>query len=84
MKQTTSIDTEALCEKYLGLPAMVRHSTTEAFEPILAKIRGLVGGWSEKIVTPQVFSSIIALHCMSISMHHFILIHVVATNVICL
>jgi hypothetical protein len=34
-------------------------------------------------VTPQVFSSLIALHCMSISMHHFMLIHVVATNVIC-
>jgi hypothetical protein len=34
-------------------------------------------------VTPQVFSSIIALHYMSISMHHFMLFHMVATNVIC-
>jgi hypothetical protein len=34
-------------------------------------------------VTPQVFSSIIALHYMSISMHHFMLCHMVATNVIC-
>jgi hypothetical protein len=35
------------------------------------------------VVTPQVFSSIIALHYMSISMHHFMLFHMVATNVIC-
>jgi hypothetical protein len=35
------------------------------------------------IVTPQVFSSIIALHYMSISMHRFMLFHMVATNVIC-
>jgi hypothetical protein len=33
-------------------------------------------------VTPQVFSSIIALHCMSISMHHFMLFYVIATIVI--
>jgi hypothetical protein len=42
-----------------------------------------VGLGEEGAVTPQVFSSIIALHYMSISMHHFMLIHVVATNVIC-
>jgi hypothetical protein len=40
------------------------------------------GALEVKVVTPQVFSSIIALHCISISMHHFMLIHVVATNVI--
>jgi hypothetical protein len=34
-------------------------------------------------VTPQVFSSIISLHYMSISMHHCMLFHMVATNVIC-
>jgi hypothetical protein len=33
-------------------------------------------------VTPQVFSSIIALHCMSISMHHFMLFYVITTIVI--
>jgi hypothetical protein len=51
MKQTTGIDMEALCEKYLGLPMTVRHRTTEAFEPILEKIRGLVGGWIEKMLS---------------------------------
>jgi hypothetical protein len=48
MKQTTRLELGVLCEKYLGLPTTVGHSTTEAFEPILAKIRGLVRGWSEK------------------------------------
>jgi hypothetical protein len=50
MKQTTGIGMEALYEKYLGLPTEVGHSTTEAFEPIPIKIRGLVGGWSEKML----------------------------------
>jgi len=35
----------------LGLPIVVGQSTTEAFESILAKIRGLVGGWSEKLLS---------------------------------
>jgi hypothetical protein len=48
MKQATSIVTKALSEKYLGLPTAVEQSTTEAFEPIPTRIRGLVGGWSEK------------------------------------
>jgi hypothetical protein len=51
MKLTTCITTEALGEKYLGLPTAVGHSTTEAFELIPAKIRGLVGGWSEKCLS---------------------------------
>jgi len=51
MKQATGIITEALSEKYLGLPTAVGQSTTEAFESILAKIRGLVGGWSEKLLS---------------------------------
>jgi hypothetical protein len=51
MKLTTGITTKALGEKYLGLPTAVGHSTTEAFEPIPAKIRGLVGGWSEKCLS---------------------------------
>jgi hypothetical protein len=50
MKQATGIITEALSEKYLGLPTAVGHNTTEAFEPIPAKIRGLVGGWSNLVV----------------------------------
>lgn len=51
MKQSTGILTEALCEKYLGLPTALGCSTAEAFEPIPAKVRGLVGGWSEKLLS---------------------------------
>ena len=37
-KQATGIITEALSEKYLGLPIAVGQSTTEAFESIPTKI----------------------------------------------
>jgi len=42
MRQTTGIRIEAPCEKYLGIPTEVGHSTTEAFEPIFGS-----GGWLE-------------------------------------
>jgi hypothetical protein len=32
-------------------PLISQATTTEAFEPIPAKIRGLVGGWSEKMLS---------------------------------
>lgn len=39
---------EALAEKYLGLPTAVGRSTTEAFEYMPTRIRGLIGTWSAK------------------------------------
>ena len=42
MRQTIGIGIEAPCEKYLGIPTEVGHSTTEAFEPIFGS-----GGWLE-------------------------------------
>lgn len=51
MMQITGVNTEALCEKYLGLPTAVGRSTKEAFEHIPSKIRGLMGGWSEKMLS---------------------------------
>ena len=42
MRQTTGIGIEAPCEKYLGIPTEVGHSTTEAFEPIPGS-----GAWLE-------------------------------------
>lgn len=51
MRQSTGIVTEALGEKYLGLPTAVGRSTTDSFEPIPAKVRSLVGGWSEKLLS---------------------------------
>jgi hypothetical protein len=51
VKQITGIHTEALCEKYLGLPTAVGRSTKEAFECIPSRIRGIMGGWSEKLLS---------------------------------
>jgi ribonuclease HI len=51
MKTTTGILTEALSEKYLGLPTAVGRSTKEAFEYIPGKISDLMGGWGEKLLS---------------------------------
>jgi hypothetical protein len=51
VKQIMGIFTEALGEKYLGLPTAVGRSSKEAFEPIPGKIQGLMGGWSEKLLS---------------------------------
>ena len=40
------IHTEALAEKYLGLPTALGRSTKEAFEFMPNNLRGLVGTWS--------------------------------------
>lgn len=46
VRQVLQIDKEALAEKYLGLPTAVGRSTREAFEFMLARIKGLIGTWS--------------------------------------
>jgi hypothetical protein len=46
--EITGIGTEALSEKYLGLPTAVGRSTKEAFEHLPTKIKNVMGGWSEK------------------------------------
>jgi hypothetical protein len=51
MKTTTGIQTEALCEKYLGLPTAVGRNTKEAFEHIPSKVSGLTRGWGEKLLS---------------------------------
>jgi len=40
------IDTEALFDKYLGLPTAVGRSSTEAFDFMATRIKNLVGTWS--------------------------------------
>jgi hypothetical protein len=50
-KQIMNIQTEALGDKYLRLPIAVGRSTKEVFEPIPTKIRGLVNGWGEKMLS---------------------------------
>lgn len=42
------IHTEALGEKYLGLPTSAKRGTSEAFKYIPAWVRGMIGGWAEK------------------------------------
>jgi hypothetical protein len=51
MRGSTGIQTEALCEKYLGLPTAVGRNTKEAFEHIPSKIKDLMGGWGEKLLS---------------------------------
>lgn len=46
MRTLLQIDTEALAEKYLGLPTALGRATKEAFEYMPNKVRGLVGAWS--------------------------------------
>lgn len=43
---TLHIQSEALAEKYLGLPTAVGRSLKGSFQYMLAKIKGLVGSWS--------------------------------------
>lgn len=40
------IDTEDLSDRYLGLPIALGRSTTESFDSLPSKIKGLVGSWS--------------------------------------
>jgi hypothetical protein len=48
VKQTTEIQNEALCEKYLGLPTAVGRRIKEVFEAIPTKVSGLINGLGEK------------------------------------
>ena len=44
----SDIHTEALTEKYSGLPIALGRSTKEAFEYMPTRVKGLIGGWSDK------------------------------------
>jgi hypothetical protein len=81
--------------RHLGVPSCVSRTISE---PMVHSAQTMhlsctdtktISKWTETrfhmthVVTPQVFSCIIALHYRSISMHHFMLFHMVATNVIC-
>jgi hypothetical protein len=46
VRQELNIDTEALSDKYLGLPTALGRSTTEAFDFMPTRVKGLVGTWS--------------------------------------
>jgi hypothetical protein len=46
MKTVVQINTEALAEKYLGLPTALGRATSGVFMYFPNRIRGLVGAWS--------------------------------------
>lgn len=46
VRNVLQIETEALAEKYLGLPTALGRSSKEAFEYMPSRIRGLIGSWS--------------------------------------
>ncbi|GJN27911.1 hypothetical protein PR202_gb15975 [Eleusine coracana subsp. coracana] len=46
--ETMHIVQEALAERYLGLPTALGRSINDVFEYMLSKLKGLIGGWSEK------------------------------------
>lgn len=46
VRSILQINTEALAEKYLGLPTALGRATKEAFEYMPTRIRNLVGAWS--------------------------------------
>lgn len=42
------IGTEALGERYLGLPTTAERGAADVFNYVLARVRGMVGGWAER------------------------------------
>lgn len=46
VRQELHIETEALTDKYLGLPTAVGRSNAETFEFMPARIKGVIGSWS--------------------------------------
>lgn len=46
VRSALQIDTEALAEKYLGLPTALGRSTNGAFEYMPSRLRNLMGVWS--------------------------------------
>lgn len=48
MQQSLGIQTEALGERYQGLPTAVETASNGVFEFISGRVRGLVNGWAEK------------------------------------
>jgi hypothetical protein len=71
-----NIHTEALGEKYLGLPTTVGRSSKEAFEPIPSKIRSLMNGWGEKLLScaaREILIKVVAQSIPTYSMSCFLL-----------
>lgn len=46
VRSVLHIDTEALSDRYLGLPTAIGRSTSEAFDFMATRVKGLIGSWS--------------------------------------
>jgi hypothetical protein len=64
--QGTAIPTEALVEKYLGLPTALGRSTDDQFEHIVATIKKLVSGWAPKLLNSAGREVLIKAICQAI------------------
>jgi hypothetical protein len=64
--QGTEIPTEALVEKYLGLPTALGKSTDDHFDHIVATIKKLVTGWAPKLLNSAGREVLIKAICQAI------------------
>ena len=64
--QGTEIPTEALVEKYLGLPTAIGRSSDDQFEHIVASIKKLVNGWAPKLLNSAGREVLIKSICQAI------------------
>jgi hypothetical protein len=64
--QGTDIPTEALVEKYLGLPTALGRSTDDQFEHIVATIKKLVAGWAPRLLNSAGREVLIKAICQAI------------------
>jgi hypothetical protein len=62
----SGISSEALVEKYLGLPTALGRSTDSQFEHIVAKIKKLVKGWCPKTMSSGAREVLVKAVCQAI------------------
>jgi hypothetical protein len=64
--QETEIPTEALVEKYLGLPTALGRSTDDQFEHIVTSVQKLVAGWAPRLLNSAGREVLIKSICQAI------------------
>jgi hypothetical protein len=62
----TGVNSEALGEKYLGLPTALVRSTDSEFEHIITKMRKLVRGWTPKTMSSAAREVLVKAICQAI------------------
>lgn len=76
VRQELQIETEALADKYLGLPTTVGRSTAEPFEFMSTRIKGVIGtwsGWAASSAGREVLIKSVAQAVLTYSMSCFLL-----------